>query len=237
MLQSVPALGWTGHSFLFIAQEYSILWRFHILNSPVDRHWSVSSLGLWWIKRLWTFLYMSLLISFQYIPRRLMGILVGVKWFSFHLPSDWWCLAPLHVPLSLPCIFSGKMSSQVFCPFLVGFFVVMTALLCVLYVVCIPVLYQRFDLPVFSQSVTYLLIFFRMCFEVQKLKNFLQKQLPGVVNLQCLIALPLVSWLFCYQSRQCPLLNSSRLRIAGGFCFPRGPWLIPLSRPDDYCFR
>lgn len=41
-------------SFLFISEQYSLVWLYHrwFLHSSVDGHWAVSSLGLFWVKLL-----------------------------------------------------------------------------------------------------------------------------------------------------------------------------------------
>ena len=46
--------------------------------------------------------------------------------FNLHFSDDWWCWACFHVPIDHLCIFQqtfGKMSIQVFCPFLIQLFV------------------------------------------------------------------------------------------------------------------
>ena len=57
-----------------------------------------------------------------------MGILVGAKWFLFHFPNNelFSIQHPFHVLVSHSCVFSGEMSTQVFCSLLSWVFVVMT---------------------------------------------------------------------------------------------------------------
>lgn len=51
------------------------------------------------------------------------GILLGVMWLSYcgfdlHFLNDWWRWASFHIFIGCLYIFFGKMSLQVFCPFL-----------------------------------------------------------------------------------------------------------------------
>lgn len=82
-------------SFLFIAEQYSVVWIYHHLFNPWKHIWEVSSLGLWEIELLGTFVYMFcvdiVFISLRQMPQSAIAGLYGKSMFAL-----------IKVPYSVP---------------------------------------------------------------------------------------------------------------------------------------